>query len=707
MNKYFLQYDETDCGAAALATTLSILKNKISLFEVKNRINKTIYGSSIQDIIDAANLFDIKAEGLNGDIDELQTAIKNKEISFPFIAHIEKLDGMAHFVVVTKISRGKVFIFDPSSGKTIKSIVNFENSWTHNIIVFDSSQQKQKVYAKVSLDLLFQLIEPYKKKLTTVSILILLISLMSIIGAKSYQIIIDNFASVESSNVNLFRVVTLNKNSFFILLIVFYLFKNTLNYFTGLLLNDMDMISQKKLRKDFLVKFFSLQVPFINSKKSGDSLTRLGDLENISMFFSKILTKFLSDFIMILVGGIALLSINKQLFLIVMIIIGLYSVVAFIIIPKFKKKQRELMEYDANVMSKFSESISLIELIKTAQIEERFLSKLLETSDKFIKSRKAYGILENTFSFLVSNIQEIGMLIVLWVGINQISNNNLTLGELIAFESLMGLFITPIMNLFSLQKEYQQFIVSFERVLEYEKAKSETYGLSSSLSRYDVVLDNLGFSYGNSTILAEVSFVIKEGEKIFIQGGNGSGKSTFFKLLDKINIEYKGSIKIGNKELNDFSVNDIRNIVEYTPSDYSVFSGTLYENIVTNNDDKQPNIQILNNLINSGILNNLLNSLGMGLDSLIYENGINLSEGQKQIISFCRTLVSNKKIMIFDEKTSHIDKETEEKLLNFAFDNFKETTFIFTSHNGDIREKCDKEIKINAAKFLNNGGGIK
>lgn len=694
MNHYFLQYDETDCGAAALATVLSILKNKVSLYEVKNRMYKNAYGSSIQDIIDSANLFDIDAEGLTGTLEELIVEIKNKEIRYPFIAHVEKSNGQMHFIVVRKIRNNKVFIFDPGIGKHYISIEEFNNSWTGNIISFNASKQEKKIYAKLSLRDSLELIKPYRAKLAGISFLILLISLMSTLGAKSYQIIIDNFTQAQSTEVILLKTVSVSRNTFFLGLIIFYVLKNALALSTSILLNSTDIDFQKHLRKSFFVKFFSLNVPFIESKKSGDSLTRINDLENIGNFYSKIVTKFFSDFIMIFVGGVALISISFKLTLIVFLIVLLYCLTSITIVPKFHKKQRELMEYDANVVSNFSEDIKLIELIKNQQMEQNFFDKLIIISNKFIHSKKKFGVLEIIFSFITNNIQEIGMLTVLWVGIVQISNNVITLGELIAFESIMGLFIAPIVNMMSMQKDYQQFIVSYERVLEYEKNESETYISDNSRLNIDnIVATNLSFKYGSKKIIQNLNFVIDKADKIFVEGPNGSGKSTLFKLLTKINREYTGSLKINGKEVSEFAVNEVRNKIEYTPSNCTVFSGSLYDNLMANNINPKSE-QLLKELIDSRIISKLISDLGEGLDSIILEDGANLSEGQKQTISFCRTLLSNKSVLIFDESTSQIDRETENNLLEFLFSKMDKAILIFTDHNEYVRKKCKKIIRM-------------
>ena len=184
--KKFLQYDELDCAAAALSTVLSRFKNKVSLYEVKKRMNRGAFGSSIQDIIDTSKKFGIYAEGLQGDYEELTQAIKDKEVKFPFIAHITKEGGTSHFIVINNIFKNRIIIFDPSSGDKKLDAREFNDIWTGNIIAFDAKTQKFKVYAKTNVKDTLSLIYPYRRILYIASTLIFIVSTFSILSAKAY-----------------------------------------------------------------------------------------------------------------------------------------------------------------------------------------------------------------------------------------------------------------------------------------------------------------------------------------------------------------------------------------------------------------------------------------------------------------------------------------------------------------------------------------
>ncbi|HHT7706760.1 TPA: ABC transporter transmembrane domain-containing protein [Streptococcus suis] len=326
-----------------------------------------------------------------------------------------------------------------------------------------------------------------------------------------------------------------------------YFFKNIISYITSNLLTKIDIKIQLLLQNEFFEKFISLPSQFIKSKKVGDSLTRLDDINSLSGFISKVITTFLSDIIMIIVIGTTLINIRVDLFLIVIIICLLYLITCLYMIPKFSQKQRETMEYEARVITKFSESIDIFELIKVQILEKNYLQKLSIATKKLMDIRRVANLLENQFNFITTNIKELGMLLITWFGIGLIQSNRLSLGNMIVFQNLTGMFLSSIASLFILQKEHQQFVVSFERLLEYKEVESENYGQNQQLDSYNIKINNLTFSYGSKNLINNLSVQFNEGDKIFIKGPNGSGKSTFAKILIKLIDNYQGEIYLDGK----------------------------------------------------------------------------------------------------------------------------------------------------------------
>ncbi|WP_330847346.1 ABC transporter ATP-binding protein [Streptococcus suis] len=509
-----------------------------------------------------------------------------------------------------------------------------------------------------------------------------------------------NFIHIGNNNsITVFNSILIEKNIFFSMLVGFYFFKNIISYITSNLLTKIDIKIQLLLQNEFFEKFISLPSQFIKSKKVGDSLTRLDDINSLSGFISKVITTFLSDIIMIIVIGTTLINIRVDLFLIVIIICLLYLITCLYMIPKFSQKQRETMEYEARVITKFSESIDIFELIKVQILEKNYLQKLSIATKKLMDIRRVANLLENQFNFITTNIKELGMLLITWFGIGLIQSNRLSLGNMIVFQNLTGMFLSSIASLFILQKEHQQFVVSFERLLEYKEVESENYGQNQQLDSYNIKINNLTFSYGSKNLINNLSVQFNEGDKIFIKGPNGSGKSTFAKILIKLIDNYQGEIYLDGKNYQKLSVDTIRNTIGYSSSENKVFSGSLYDNLFVNGNSSDQT-KLFNKMVRSGIFENLLKNLDYGFETSIYENGSNLSEGQKQIISFCRTILSSRKILIFDEGFSNIDSDTENKLLKFMFENLKDNILLFIDHGNKVADVCDFILDIETGKLV-------
>lgn len=313
--------------------------------------------------------------------------------------------------------------------------------------------------------------------------------------------------------------------------------------------------------------------------------------------------------------------------------------------------------------------------------------------------RRVANLLENQFNFITTNIKELGMLLITWFGIGLIQSNRLSLGNMIVFQNLTGMFLSSIASLFILQKEHQQFVVSFERLLEYKEVESENYGQNQQLDSYNIKIDNLTFSYGSKNLINNLSVQFNEGDKIFIKGPNGSGKSTFAKILIKLIDNYQGEIYLDGKNYQKLSVDTIRNTIGYSSTENKVFSGSLYDNLFVNGNSSDQT-KLFNKMVRSGIFENLLKNLDYGFETSIYENGSNLSEGQKQIISFCRTILSSRKILIFDEGFSNIDSDTENKLLKFMFENLKDNILLFIDHGNKVADVCDFILDIETGKLV-------
>lgn len=699
------QTDENDCGAAALATVLKIFRKNIPLHKVKREVLNDSNGASILDLSKGAKYFGLLPSELQGNYQELLEAINLNEVKFPFIAHVIKDESFYHFIVVTKKSRNKFYIFDPASGK--KSITNeeFSEIWTGNIITFDKSDSFQTRRINVSFYKSLNILKEYKKYIYINLILIGIVSLCSIISARFYQNIIDRHIMGREQDSILSALFNIESIKFLLFCFVtLMILQNIFNFILEVILIRVNAKMEKQLIKGFYKKIFTLPIPFYQNRKSGDFITRVQDIETVTGYLSNTVLSFISSIIMAFIGGIILANINFQLFIIVLIGTCLYVLVSIPIIPIFSRNMRKLVEKRASLYSRFKENIDTIESIKIMQDEKTFTTKIKNTSYEFITLKKENSVVLSFFQFIINNVEAITNGSVLFFGILFVIDDKISLGSFLAFQSLMMFFISPIKELVSIRAETQKYIVSNDRLEDFLEADSENYKQSISIksTSNDLYLENLSFSYPSSeNIITNFSYEIKEGTKVFIEGGNGSGKSTFVKLLNKTIIPDSGEIYLGGYAYKNLPVNFVRSKVMYSSQENYIFNGTLEENLFLKKIDTDKMNKNLKNIIHSKILDNVLKDFVDGWHTQIKEKGSNLSEGQKKIIGICRLLIKGAPIMIFDESISKIDSSTKNKLIDFIFENYKDNTCIFIDHEKTMKERCDVTINVDNKQILN------
>jgi ATP-binding cassette subfamily B protein len=256
--------------------------------------------------------------------------------------------------------------------------------------------------------------------------------------------------------------------------------------------------------------------------------------------------------------------------------------------------------------------------------------------------------------------------------------------------------LLPIKDLVESQPSIQKAIVAFHRLNDVIYANDEIKIFSDNEHIMDGNIEfcNISFSYvPNIPVIDNFNLTICRGEKVGIEGNNGTGKSSLVKLLLAINKPQKGTIKLNGCNIEKLSPQKIRNNIIYIPQDIFIFSDTIKRNI-TMGDNNISDTDILK-VLKIVMLEDFISELPEGLDTYLYENGKNLSGGQRQKIVIARALVRKPKILIMDEATSQIDNNSDAQIYQSIFENYKDTTYIIISHKKNILKYCDKIISLN------------
>jgi ATP-binding cassette subfamily B protein len=332
---------------------------------------------------------------------------------------------------------------------------------------------------------------------------------------------------------------------------------------------------------------------------------------------------------------------------------------------------------------------------------EKFDEINIKHKDANIRSIKAYSIFFPVVEILSST--SLGLLI--WWGGKGVLEGKTSVGHIVEFIMFLNMMFRPIRQLADRFNTLQMGMVSSERVFKVLDTDEniENKGIKDALSiQGNVAFKSVWFAYNDDNwVLKNISFVVKQGEKIAIVGATGAGKSSIINLLNRFYEYNQGSISIDNIDIRDYELTSLRKNIGVVLQDVFLFSDTLANNISLNNPEitREQIIETAKIIGAHDFINNLPNAY----DYNAMERGAMLSVGQRQLISFIRAYVYNPKILILDEATSSIDTETE-KLIQFAIDKLTENrTSIIIAHRLATIQKADKIIVMDKGEIIEMG----
>lgn len=527
----------------------------------------------------------------------------------------------------------------------------------------------------------------------------MILTSIGIITSFYYQILMDNI--VPSSSLEMLNYVSV------ITLCLFFV-QVGLNFLRGFLIVKLEQNIDIPIMLGYYNHALILPMKFYSMRDTGEIISRFNDASSIRDIVSEASLTIMMDTIMAVVGAVVLFNSNRLLFLISVVMLFLYGIIVFVYNKPIKKINRKIMEMNSKVTSQFIETVNGIETIKAFNKEENEKEKTDKMYRKFLKKVFNGGVLSLSQQTITMFVAIVGELVILWVGAMYVIKGELTIGELITFNALLGYFIEPIKNLINLQPQIQTAIVAADRLGEILDISPE-YENNDMCTAYDseikfdnLIISNLNFRYGTrDLVLKDINLEINHGEKIAFVGESGSGKTTLAKLLVRLYEQEKGNIKLDSVDIRDFPISQIRNNFSYISQNAFLFSGTIKENLLFGNSDASDN-DILR-VCKICELEEYINSLPLKYNTRIEENGKNLSGGQKQRLAIARALLKNPKILIMDEATSNLDYITEKTIENTINKFSKNMTTIIIAHRLSTIKDCDKIFVFKDGQIVETG----
>ena len=455
-----------------------------------------------------------------------------------------------------------------------------------------------------------------------------------------------------------------------------------------------------EIKEKALKRLLKLKINIIEKYKSGLLASKIvNDVNNIHHGLITFLTHFIPGIVTLILTLIIMFFINFKITLIIFLITPI-SVFITIYIAKQNKKLTDISNKEYNEMTSYiKEQIELKKYINVEKLENQKEQKINDLSEKYMKDESKalfYASISNPTTRLINGI--ITIIVVLYSSF-EIMNGNMTIGIFSTFLIYANRYAKPLNEISQVINRLTISLTSYDSIKELINEEIEEFVNSNDEIIGSIEFKNVSFSYNNDKeILKNINFKINNGEKIAIVGPTGSGKTTIIQLLLKFYNINSGSILIDGKNINDINTNILRDNIKVVLQDAHLNNENIKDVLKYSNDVSDKEIKDLLKRINIKP-----NFLGMN-DKLENITSIdNLSNGQKQIISMIRAMLSNPKIVILDEATSDVDSLTEKNIESSINELTKGKTSIIIAHRLSTIISADKIIVIDNGKILEEG----
>lgn len=399
-----------------------------------------------------------------------------------------------------------------------------------------------------------------------------------------------------------------------------------------------------------------------------------------------------------------MLTINTKLTLYALIPLPIIVVISLFFIKLLFSKFRIVQELFSLLTEKVREMISGIKIIQAFQQEEPESKNFDKLSREYLEKNISLIKIWGTMYPLIFLFAEIGMAILLWVGGQQVILNELTIGELVAFLSYMGIIVWPMMAVGMVINVYQRGNVSYKRILEllekkadiYDAPQAESYALKGNIS-----LKNIYFSYGEQAVLSDINIDIRQGQYIGICGKIGSGKSIIARLILRIIEPQKGRIFYDAIDYRKIKIAAVRDSIGYVPQDSFLFSDSIEDNVRFGKPEASFE-EIVEACQVASIDQNIM-ELKHQYKTLVGEKGVTLSGGQKQRLCIARAIIRRPQILILDDALSAVDTNTEKEIIRNLANYSKGITTIVISHRISSFITADNIFVLDKGRIESSG----
>ncbi len=539
---------------------------------------------------------------------------------------------------------------------------------------------------------------------------ILITAVAKIFALQVPQLIRESLNVVEDYNKDLITDIGIVKHQLFLNILLIFGAALLSGFFTFLMRQTLIVMSRLiefDLKNELYQHYQELSQNFYKRNRTGDLMNRISeDVGKVRMYFGPAIMYTMNMLVLSVIAIVKMINIDAKLTFYTLLPFPVLSVLIYVLSMTINKRSNIVQQYLSKLTTYAQEFFSGINVVKAYSIEQQtaadFNTLAIQSKEKNISLSKAQALFFPSMLLLIG----ISNILVVYVGGMQYINGEIdNIGIIAEFIIYINMLTWPVATVGWVTSIVQQAEVSQQRINEFleEKTDIENMQPERSLIKGDITFNNVSYTYEDSQIeaLKDVSFRIEQGKTLAILGRTGSGKTSVINLVARLFDADSGDILIDGIPIKEVNLFDLRNSIGFVPQDAFLFSDTIRNNIKIGKEDATDEEVI--QAAKDAYIDHNIQEFSKKYDTLIGERGVTLSGGQKQRISIARALISEPKILIFDDCLSAVDTETEEIILNNLNRVREGKTTIIVSHRPSSVKNADKIIVLHEGQIVQRG----
>lgn len=689
-----------DCGPTCLRIISKYYGRSISLEHLRELSNTTRAGSSLLNVSEAAEKIGFRTVGAKISLQDLAT-----ESPFPCIA----LWNQRHFIVVYKIRKNRVYVSDPAHGLIVYTREEFLKGWAVTdvygvILTLEVSPEFEQVESSEAssgsdLRFIYKYLVRYRRFAAQLLAGLLAGSILQLIFPFLTQSIVD--IGIQHHNLSFIYLVLLAQ-------LLLFAGRISVEIIRGYLLMHLSSRININLLSDFFRKLMKLPMSYFDVKMTGDLLQRINDHQRVELFLTSGTLNIFFSLINLLIFSIVLFIYSPLIFT----VFTIGSAIYFWWILFFMKRRAALDYKRFSLLTRNNEkNLELIygmQEIKLNNAERKKRWQWEHLQVKLFKTNLKSLTLSQLQSGGASLINELKNIIVSFLAARLVLAGEITLGVMLSISYIIGQLNAPILQLVEFIKALQDARLSINRINEIHRRADEEkqeVRVIREAPGGDIRISNLSFRYDSSSltpmVLKNISLLIPWKSVTAIVGASGSGKTTLLKLLLRFYDPEGGEIRIGNTPITAIPHSRWRNVCGVVMQEGYIFSDTIVSNIAVG--DEEIDQEKLWNAARVANIHEFIESLPLGYDTRIGQNGMGLSTGQKQRILIARAVYKDPELLFFDEATSALDARNEKVVIENLDSFFKGKTVIVIAHRLSTVKNANRIVVLEKGEIAEVG----